>query len=185
MASSRAAARLYKIRNCRRHVEVALRSRTWSGKLWATRRSRTWSSGRVWRWSTLSTSRIWPRPTWRRTSTIVAIFFNGDVGSVTLKITVFRLIINFTEKNYCLSTKLYREAHCEQILNKSAKTLFTECSVHVRLVEHGSWVHGWKVVFRFRYSFICQGTSTRRQRRDLFGLRVKLPLVSTCLTTQR
>jgi len=26
----------------------------------------------------------------------------------------------------------------------------------------------------FRYSFICQGTSTRRQRRDLFGHRVKL-----------
>jgi len=28
---------------------------------------------------------------------------------------------------------------------------------------------------RFRYSFICQGTSTRRQRSDLCGLRVKLP----------
>jgi len=28
---------------------------------------------------------------------------------------------------------------------------------------------------RYRYSFICQGTSTRRQRSDLFGLRVKLP----------
>jgi len=26
---------------------------------------------------------------------------------------------------------------------------------------------------RFRYSFICQGTSTRRQWSDLFGLRVK------------
>jgi len=26
-------------------------------------------------------------------------------------------------------------------------------------------------------SFICQGTSTRRQRSDLFGLRVKLPSV--------
>jgi len=38
---------------------------------------------------------------------------------------------------------------------------------------------------RFRYSFICQGTSTRRQRRDLFGLRVKLPPVTTSLTTQR
>jgi len=25
------------------------------------------------------------------------------------------------------------------------------------------------------YSFICQGTSTRRQRSDLCGLRVKLP----------
>jgi len=32
---------------------------------------------------------------------------------------------------------------------------------------------------------ICQGsTSTRRQRSDLFGLRVKLPPVTTCLTTQ-
>jgi len=28
-----------------------------------------------------------------------------------------------------------------------------------------------------RYLFICQGTSTRRQRSDLFGLRVKLPPV--------
>jgi len=27
----------------------------------------------------------------------------------------------------------------------------------------------------YRYSFICQGTSTSRQRRDLFGHRVKLP----------
>jgi len=27
------------------------------------------------------------------------------------------------------------------------------------------------------YSFICQGTSTRKQRRDLFGFRVELPLV--------
>jgi len=26
------------------------------------------------------------------------------------------------------------------------------------------------VCARFRYSFICQGTSTRSQRRDLFGL---------------
>jgi len=31
-------------------------------------------------------------------------------------------------------------------------------------------------MFRIRYSFICQSTSTRRQRSDLFGLRVKLPL---------
>jgi len=38
-------------------------------------------------------------------------------------------------------------------------------------------------VERFRYSFICQGISTRRQRRDLFGLRVKLPPVTTSLTT--
>jgi len=32
--------------------------------------------------------------------------------------------------------------------------------------------------FRFRYSFICQGTSTRRQRSNLFSLRVKLPPVT-------
>jgi len=38
---------------------------------------------------------------------------------------------------------------------------------------------------RFRSSIICQGTSTRRQRNDLFGLRVKLPSISTSLTTQR
>jgi len=37
----------------------------------------------------------------------------------------------------------------------------------------------------FRYSFICQGTSTMRQRSNLFGLRVKLPPVTTSLTTQR
>jgi len=34
------------------------------------------------------------------------------------------------------------------------------------------------------YSFIRQGTSTRRQRRDLFGCLVKLSLVTTSLTTQ-
>jgi len=39
--------------------------------------------------------------------------------------------------------------------------------------------------FRFRYSFICPGTSTRRQRSDLFDLRVKLPLIITSLTTRR
>jgi len=32
---------------------------------------------------------------------------------------------------------------------------------------------GW-----FRYSFICQGTLTKRQQRDLFGLRVKLEIDS-------
>jgi len=37
----------------------------------------------------------------------------------------------------------------------------------------------------FRYSFICQGTSTRRQRSDHFGLWVKLPSVTIRLTTQR
>jgi len=36
-----------------------------------------------------------------------------------------------------------------------------------------------------RYSFICQGNSTRRQRRDLFGFRVKLPPVTSSLTTHR
>jgi len=34
-------------------------------------------------------------------------------------------------------------------------------------------------------SFICQVASARRQRRDLFGFRVKLPPVTTSLTTQR
>jgi len=37
----------------------------------------------------------------------------------------------------------------------------------------------------FKHSFICQGISTRIQRRNLFGLRVKLPPVTTSLTTQR
>jgi len=40
-------------------------------------------------------------------------------------------------------------------------------------------------VARFRYSFISQGTSNRRQRSDLFGLRVKLPSVTNSLTAQR
>jgi len=35
--------------------------------------------------------------------------------------------------------------------------------------------------FRFRYSFIRQGTSTRRQQSDLFGFRVKTPPVTTSL----
>jgi len=34
-------------------------------------------------------------------------------------------------------------------------------------------------------SFICQGTSTRSLQRNLFGLQVKLPPVTTSLTTQR
>jgi len=43
----------------------------------------------------------------------------------------------------------------------------------------GRWLHVQSGHFSvkglgYRYSFICQGTSTRRQRRDLFGLRVKL-----------
>jgi len=42
-------------------------------------------------------------------------------------------------------------------------------------------------IVRFRYSFICQGISTMRQRRDLCGLQVKLlPVpVTTSLTAQR
>jgi len=35
-----------------------------------------------------------------------------------------------------------------------------------------------------RHSFICQGTSARRQRRDFVGLGVKLPPVIASLTTQ-
>jgi len=34
---------------------------------------------------------------------------------------------------------------------------------------------------KFRYLFICQGTSTRRQRSDHCGLRVNLPPVTTSL----
>jgi len=47
----------------------------------------------------------------------------------------------------------------------SAKLAANEIQAHVAVTS------------RFRYSFICQGNSTRRQRRDLFGLRVKLPPV--------
>jgi len=39
----------------------------------------------------------------------------------------------------------------------------------------------WSIAERFRYSFVCQGTSTRRQRSHLIGLRVKLPPVTTSL----
>jgi len=42
-----------------------------------------------------------------------------------------------------------------------------------------------KMPSRFRYSFICQGSSTRKQWRNLFGLRVELPPLTTCLTTRR
>jgi len=35
------------------------------------------------------------------------------------------------------------------------------------------------------FSFICQVTSTRIQRSDLCGLRVKLPAIATSRTTQR
>jgi len=38
-------------------------------------------------------------------------------------------------------------------------------------------------VIRFSCSFICQGNSTRKQRSDLFGLRVKLPPVTTSIVT--
>jgi len=35
-----------------------------------------------------------------------------------------------------------------------------------------------------RYSIICQGTSTKWQRRDLFGFGIKLLLVTTSLSTE-
>jgi len=53
-----------------------------------------------------------------------------------------------------------------------------DISPSIELIEH-------IMSLQFRYSFICQGTSTRRQRRDLFVHRVKLPPVTTSLTTQR
>jgi len=43
----------------------------------------------------------------------------------------------------------------------------------------------YRSLFKCKYSFICQGTSTNRQRRSLFGLRVKLYLLLPVLTTQR
>jgi len=46
-----------------------------------------------------------------------------------------------------------------------------------------TWVYPKNV--KFRYSFICQDISTRRQRSDLFSLRVKLRPVTTSLTTQK
>jgi len=44
----------------------------------------------------------------------------------------------------------------------------------------GKWRH-FVSLFSFRYSFICQGTSTRRQWKNLCGLRVKMPPVNTSL----
>jgi len=44
---------------------------------------------------------------------------------------------------------------------------------HKILVSAGSTFIAHKVILGFRSSFICQGTSTRRQRSDLCGLRVK------------
>jgi len=41
------------------------------------------------------------------------------------------------------------------------------------------------IIKGFRSSFICQGTSTRRQRSDLCGHRVQLSPATTSLTTQR
>jgi len=38
-----------------------------------------------------------------------------------------------------------------------------------------------RFMLRFRSAFICQGTSTRRQRSNLCDLRVKLPPVTTSL----
>jgi len=52
-------------------------------------------------------------------------------------------------------------------------------------LEFGFFRVQLKLAFRLRYSFICHCASTRRQLRDLFGLRVKLPPVTTSLTTQR
>jgi len=43
----------------------------------------------------------------------------------------------------------------------------------------------YSLTFRLRYSLICQESSIRRQQSDLFGLRVKLPPITTSLTTQR
>jgi len=46
--------------------------------------------------------------------------------------------------------------------------------------------HWWKLpIHWFRYSFICQGTWTRKHHSDHFDLWVKLPPVTTSLTTQR
>jgi len=71
---------------------------------------------------------------------------------------------------------------------KFARLFFT-CSkfIIVKVVspkKKGSYV-GWG--WRFSYSFTYQGTSIRRQRRDLFGLRIKLKLapITISLTTQR
>jgi len=44
--------------------------------------------------------------------------------------------------------------------------------------------HVYSFFFQF-CSFICQVTLARKQRSDLFDLRVKLPPVTTSLTTQR
>jgi len=54
----------------------------------------------------------------------------------------------------------------------------------LHVIEHFAAVDTSKKI-RFRYSYFCQDSSTRRQWRGLFGLRVKLPPVTTSLTAQR
>jgi len=58
--------------------------------------------------------------------------------------------------------------------------------LHTLVCLHESmFIRMLSLCLSFRYSFICQGTTTRKQRSKLFGLRVKLPPVTTSLTTQR
>jgi len=60
------------------------------------------------------------------------------------------------------------------LLTYTTGTVFDACK-NLKLNFYENLLAGW-----FRYSFISQGTSTRRQRSDLFGLRVKK--VGVCLT---
>jgi len=69
---------------------------------------------------------------------------------------------------------------CAHFSEKGGEGLFKCGRVHFLVQETSDFS-----IFSFRYSFICQSTSTMRQRSDLFGLRVKLPPVTTSLAPQR
>jgi len=69
------------------------------------------------------------------------------------------------------------------VIQRSIIFLFQLSELIIKVIPH---VQINSFVFSFRYSFICQGTSTRRQRSDLFGLRVKLnPVKVPCPKTQQ
>jgi len=52
--------------------------------------------------------------------------------------------------------------------SRTGQILYTVANGTASTSTFYAMTRGW---FRFRYSFICQGTSTRRQRSDLFGLK--------------
>jgi len=95
--------------------------------------------------------------------------------------------------NPCAVAPLQLSQHAFQlltrlILSKKNKNNCTKINVLPFLLLHSCtyfFYYDYAVFVSFSYSFICQGTSTRRQRRELFGLRVKRPPITISLTTQK